>query len=994
MSAWAGAITAITASHRLEQTRKKHAWQQHFLDALAVLHRNTQEADLSHEFFDTSPGKSYAATFLAPIFLGEERRKERRKASPKPQEQPKRNQKPMPKPDGPESPPAALASMNDAERKALASTSEHERKALASTSEHERKALASTSEDERKALASRTSEDERKAFASMSEDERKVLASINEDERKAFASMGEDERHMAFEDASAAPSAAPAKPEAALIVITKKKKKKKHFHGQTVLAQGPARQWDPQTWRPLALTPRGYDTTGYDIGQAAHHLIDATPRRGLDPSYMRVVGEDVYVKSNTAGFEVPHGDLKRFDTPSRRPACRDEHLMRILEDLLAEAQHSSPPPLLGFVKRPPSPVSISPSISPHSSSPSQRSAPLPPAAKTTSPTAIVSKSTSPKATSPKPRAAKTTSPTVLFSSSPPQAPHQPRVVNEAPHQPRVVNEAPHQPRVVQFEGMSKPAVPRAVASAPTTISRNLSSPPIRKKDEPTSPTESPSTTRRKHPAAVPPPSAASPHSSAAAERSPSPSPRAPNQARRTDALHTDALHTDTLRNGRSRGNGGGGGGSGDGGSADGASASSSPQCHCSSTQSSSPQGSGTATAAAAVPTSPTTPSAPSPSEALDTARDESVTASASEGDAPVTARVLAVARSLHAASAEETFRVLQAEEAGAHALVAAAALARLSHLVEMEEGGLEDEAIDEAKAGVGAAGAAATAAEAAKARAGVVGGASGSGSARGGARVISSSGTGTPRDATPASSATDSNYWFGFGFEFPAATACLPRRQVEEEAPLSLEERGLVDVVVELLGVHLSVEGVQASGIDLLGRLAYCEASKQRAADSGALGAIATALSSHRHSKHVVQAGANALLKLTYDSALRSIMAIEAGVLEALQAVLSREVQLLEASVMSGAKSSAKGSAKGGAKGGGGGSGGGSGGKDVKVGKDAPLYLRLCEASSRSLGRYEGLRRTAAQKADDVVFVVSPPPPPPPPPRLMPSPQKTGSFVW
>eukprot|EP00900_Chrysochromulina_parva_P001308 jgi/Chrpa1/11178/Chrysochromulina_OHIO_Genome00016321-RA len=969
MSAWAGAITAVTASHRLEQTRKKHAWQQLFLDSLAVLHRNTQEADLSHEFFDTTPGKSYAATFLAPIFLGEERRKERRKASPKPQEQPKRNQKPMPKPDGPESPPAALASMNDAERKALASTSEHERKALASTSEHERKALASTSEDERKALAS-----------------------INEDERKAFASMGEDERHMAFEDASAAPSAAPAKPEAALIVITKKKKKKKHFHGQTVLAQGPARQWDPQTWRPLALTPRGYDTTGYDIGQAAHHMIDATPRRGLDPSYMRVVGEDVYVKSNTAGFEVPHGDLKRFDTPSRRPACRDEHLMRILEDLLAEAQHSSPPPLLGFVKRPPSPVSISPSISPHSSSPPpllgfvkrpppsssppQRSAPLPPAAKTTSPTAIVSKSTSPKATSPKPRAAKTTSPTVLFSSSPPQAPHQPRVVNEAPHQ----------PRVVQFEGMSKPAVPRAVASAPTTISRNLPSPPIRKKDEPTSPTESPSTTRRKHPAAVPPPSAASPHSSAAAERSPSPSPH-------TDALHTDALHTDTLRNERSRGDGGGGGGSGDGGSADGASASSSPQCHCSSTQSSSPQGSGTATAAAAVPTSPTTPSAPSPSEALDTARDESVTASALEGDAPVTARVLAVARSLHAASAEETFRVLQAEEAGAHALVAAAALARLSHLVEMEESGLEDEAIDEAKAGVGAAGAAATAAEAAKARAGVVGGASGSGSARGGARVISSSGTGTPRDATPASSTTESNYWFGFGFEFPAATACLPRRQVEEEAPLSLEERGLVDVVVELLGVHLSVEGVQASGIDLLGRLAYCEASKQRAADSGALGAIATALNSHRHSKHVVQAGANALLKLTYDSALRSIMAIEAGVLEALQAVLSREVQLLEASVMSGAKGSAKGSAKGGAKGGGGGSGGGSGGKDVKVGKDAPLYLRLCEASSRSLGRYEGLRRTAAQKADDVVFVVSPPPPPPPP-RLMPSPQKTGSFVW
>ena len=277
MSALAGVVAAITASHRLEQTRKKHAWQQLFLDSLAVLHRPTQEADLSHEFFDTTPGKSYAATFLAPIFLGE-RQKERRKASPKPQEQLKPKPKPMPKPTGRESPPAALASMNNAERKAL----------------------ASMSEDERKAIASSMREDERHmAFANMSEDERKALAS----------SMREDERHMAFEDASAALGAAPAEPEAAPIVITKKKKKKKHFHGQTLFAQGPARQWDPQTWRPLALTPRGYDTTGYDIGQAAHHLIDATPRRDLDPSYMRVVGEDVYVKSNTAGFEVPHGDL-------------------------------------------------------------------------------------------------------------------------------------------------------------------------------------------------------------------------------------------------------------------------------------------------------------------------------------------------------------------------------------------------------------------------------------------------------------------------------------------------------------------------------------------------------------------------------------------------------------------------------------------------------------------------------------------------------------
>jgi len=152
------------------------------------------------------------------------------------------------------------------------------------------------------------------------------------------------------------------------------------------------------------------------------------------------------------------------------------------------------------------------------------------------------------------------------------------------------------------------------------------------------------------------------------------------------------------------------------------------------------------------------------------------------------------------------------------------------------------------------------------------------------------------------------------------------------EAAASLEERGLVGVVVGLLLTHRQSEGVQASGVNLLSHLSYCEPSRQQAAESGAFQAIATALRSHRGSKHVVQAAASTVLKLTYDSALRSIMAIDAGVHEALRGVLEGNLRLSEGGA---SKALSKGRGK---------------------PSGPPLWLRLCEASSRTLARFEDLK--------------------------------------
>ena len=341
-----------------------------------------------------------------------------------------------------------------------------------------------------------------------------------------------------------------------------------------------------------------------------------------------------------------------------------------------------------------------------------------------------------------------------------------------------------------------------------------------------------------------------------------------------------------------------------------------------------------------------------------------------------------LARALHTASAEVAFAALH-HEASVHAVVAEAALARLgtiSQEEEKEEGTLdeEDETYDDGRADAAARrtdeeGAAATSAllplppapqlppagmpqpltayraAAAGTTAGAGSGedAHGSGASWNGTAAMSgwlaSWGWRLGGAATEASSSAA-------GEQYPGASS-LPTSPDEvtyalghphatdhshpplDHSHLSLEERGLVGLVVELLRVHAATEGVQASGAALLVHLAYHESSKQSAVDAGALQALNAALRTHRHSRHVLQAGVSAVLKLTYDSALRSILAIDSGVHEALRELLD----------------------------------GGAGGVGEKapalamgIGKRAgpPLWRRLCEASSNSLDRYAQVRRS------------------------------------
>lgn len=108
--------------------------------------------------------------------------------------------------------------------------------------------------------------------------------------------------------------------------------------------------------------------------------------------------------------------------------------------------------------------------------------------------------------------------------------------------------------------------------------------------------------------------------------------------------------------------------------------------------------------------------------------------------------------------------------------------------------------------------------------------------------------------------------------------------------------------------------------------LAYCETSNQRVVQSGAFESIVSAFQAHADSKHVVQAGASVLLKLTYDSSFRSMMALEAGVPTSLRERLRRAQER-----------SPSGSPKGRKAGG-------------------ALWARLCEATLKVLETYEELQ--------------------------------------
>jgi len=78
-------------------------------------------------------------------------------------------------------------------------------------------------------------------------------------------------------------------------------------------------------------------------------------------------------------------------------------------------------------------------------------------------------------------------------------------------------------------------------------------------------------------------------------------------------------------------------------------------------------------------------------------------------------------------------------------------------------------------------------------------------------------------------------------------------------------------------------EALQARGCMALSGLTEGEHSCQRAAEAGIFPVLAEALTSHATDIHVLRWGAIAVLRLTYDSAVRAQMAISSGVEEALR---------------------------------------------------------------------------------------------------------------
>lgn len=216
-------------------------WQSLWYNTIDIFHRPTKEHELSHEFFDNGPGRSFAASFLAPLSVGVERMK--KKAPPPPPPPP-----PKPEPVKEAPPPSPAPAPAPAAQEPVAEA-------------------------------------------------------------------------PAAESASDAQESAPAPAPASMLtpapVVVKKRgplwHTKRHRH------------WDKDTWRPMALAADG--RTWEEISGSAHYVM-ASPRLAERPSRsdMRIIGGDEKVPPHEKGFTLPYGDLKRFDTPSRRPACRDAKL--------------------------------------------------------------------------------------------------------------------------------------------------------------------------------------------------------------------------------------------------------------------------------------------------------------------------------------------------------------------------------------------------------------------------------------------------------------------------------------------------------------------------------------------------------------------------------------------------------------------------------------------------------------------------------------------
>ena len=161
---------------------------------------------------------------------------------------------------------------------------------------------------------------------------------------------------------------------------------------------------------------------------------------------------------------------------------------------------------------------------------------------------------------------------------------------------------------------------------------------------------------------------------------------------------------------------------------------------------------------------------------------------------------------------------------------------------------------------------------------------------------------------------------------------------------------GLAAAVVAACRRHEAARGVLERGMQLLAFLAYDGPSKDDVATSGAFEAVAGALATHPRDRTVVQLAALTLLKLTSDSVVRAVQAINAGAQAALAETLAPHSNALRWA-------------------------------DSQHNKaNVPLHLRLCDAAATWLEWHEQFLRQPAVSAPAPYRYPDAPKPPPPHP--------------
>ena len=127
--------------------------------------------------------------------------------------------------------------------------------------------------------------------------------------------------------------------------------------------------------------------------------------------------------------------------------------------------------------------------------------------------------------------------------------------------------------------------------------------------------------------------------------------------------------------------------------------------------------------------------------------------------------------------------------------------------------------------------------------------------------------------------------------ELCSTASAAAGREREESLKVALQlttDHGAMERALAAISAHPRASGVHASALSLLARLATTEASKMRAVDAGALPALAKVLQRPAADKHSVWWAVVSLLSLVGDSALRSQLAVDNGLPEALRVASSR----------------------------------------------------------------------------------------------------------